>query len=257
MAKYTIELSDYELEQLKSAVYDGLNYCCDEVSEPKDESDYIVSFLALARELPLEEDARDWADHILHDAAKRSTFEKKEMEYFRKQADNNFDFELNLPMEDIMFYDFNGGYECLCRAENNRYIAVMQCVPTWDNDGYYIVFNGKRYDLDDITYDNFKEKLPKELIDYVRQRGSYDVCDGKRVEDFSLPDIDFYLYDTYNDKKVVPGYDDGLTAEIDFNDNEITEEDFSSFMRFAMEHPHAFEKVEDRLDITGWAKKEV
>ena len=86
MAKYTIELSDYELGMLKQALNDCLNYCSDEVEAPEEYTDYLVSAIGLTRELLPDEGASWWAQHILDDSAERAEFSDEALKYFHKQA---------------------------------------------------------------------------------------------------------------------------------------------------------------------------
>ena len=72
------------------------------------------------------------------------------------------------------------------------------------------------------------------------------------IEETDCYDNDLIIRDKKYDI-CVPGFMGDLTAELEWNKETTTEKDFRAFLKFAVEHPHAFEDAEDRVDITGWA----
>lgn len=164
-------------------------------------------------------------------------------------------FEMTTPMEDMLFYKINSGGDEICRAENDRYEAIIllseSASPT------YITYKGKDYDLCCVHGDDYKELLPKKAIEYIKKYDDWLCGKDSPFSDYSLGnDPDLIIYNKKFDQYIPGIYGDDLAAELDWDERKITEEDFRTFMKFVLEHPHAFEDAEDRVDITGWANGE-
>lgn len=165
---------------------------------------------------------------------------------------DKFDFDMVLPMEDMLFYYVNSGGDVICEAENERYVAkIILCESA---DPTYITYKGKEYDLCCVHGDDYKELFPKEAQEYIRNHDDWLCGKDSPFTDYSLGnDPDLVIYDKKLDKFVSSAaFGDRLAAEVEWNERKITEEDFRAFMKFVLEHPHAFEEEDSRIDITGW-----
>ena len=166
---------------------------------------------------------------------------------------NEFDFDMVLPMEDMPFYYVNSGGDVICEAENERYVAkIVLCESA---DPTYITYKGKDYDLCCVHGNGYKELLPKEAQDYIREHDDWLCGKDSPFTDYSLGnDPDLVISDKELDEFVSsPFGGKRIAAEVEWDEKKITEDDFRAFMKFVLEHPHALEREDYRIDITGWA----
>lgn len=164
---------------------------------------------------------------------------------------SKFDFNMVLPMEDMLFYYVNSGGDIICEAENERYVAKI--ILSESADPTYITYKGKEYDLCCIHGDGYKKLFPKEAQDYILRHDDWLCGKDSPFTDYSLGnDPDLVIYDKKLDEFVSSAFGNSLAAKVKWNEREITEEDFRAFMKFALEHSHAFEEEDSRIDITGW-----
>lgn len=167
-------------------------------------------------------------------------------------SSGNFGFEMEFPIEEMPFYYLNSGGDGICYAENGRYSAHIllseSAHPT------YITYKDKNYDLGCVHGDDYKKLLPEEALEYIRTHDDWLCGKDFPFTDYSMAnDPELMIYDKRRECYIQGACFNDIAVELDWDERKITEEDFRAFMGFVLEHPHALEDIQDRVDITGWA----
>lgn len=222
-----------------------------------------------------------WLTHLYGDRMK-----EKKYEYYLSRVMDDKDIEEKWDeLEDVPIdFDENGERVLGCDwFIFDKGTDLEETIWHWFDDhhskGVGWLLNDYELD-DDIAQIKFMQKRVKEKLRTYTFKMEQPMLNVRHAFDDSLEDLGsdictaenkrykvwlsigeerepaLYIFDKIR-QQYIDGYEeDTPTAEIDFDQDKVTENDFRAFMEYALYNPDSFHQCEDPVDVTGWAKKE-